>query len=152
MIRAWRVIKSRYAAHALDGEGSRLYGSRWSSPGLRVVHASQSLALAILEVVVHLQASTPLSAYVSYEMEFDERLVRDLPVSDLPAEWRKSPPAPDLQRFGDAWLHEASSAVLRVPSAVLPTERKDLINPEHPDFQHITVDGPIPLEIDPRLR
>ncbi len=57
MPRAWRIVKKKFADHAFDGEGSRLYGSRWTSPGLPVSFAAESLSLAVLEVLVHLQSS-----------------------------------------------------------------------------------------------
>ena len=39
MPRAWRLIKRKFADHAFDGEGSRLYASRWTSPGHPVAFA-----------------------------------------------------------------------------------------------------------------
>ena len=150
MIRAWHILKTKHIAHALDGEGSRLHGGRWNSRDSRVVYASQSLALAVLEVLVHLQSTGPLAAYVSCELSFDEHLLEDVP-DTLPANWRTFPALPELQQLGDDWIRSSSSAVLRVPSAVLAEESHYLLNPLHEHFSQIAVKGPIPLDLDPRL-
>ena len=150
MIRAWHILKTKHITHALDGEGSRLHGGRWNSRDFRVVYASQSLALAVLEILVHLQSIGPLAAYVSYELNFDERLLEDVP-DKLPANWRTFPAPPKLQQLGDDWIRSDSSAVLRVPSAVLASESNYLLNPLHQNFSQVTVEGPAPLDLDPRL-
>jgi RES domain-containing protein len=150
MIQAWRILKARHIQHALDGEGARLHGGRWSSRGRRVVHASQSLELAVLEMIVHLQSASPLAAYVMYRLEFDKALVAHLP-GELPANWREFPAPVELARLGDLWLSRAESVVLEVPSAVLPTASNYLLNPAHPDFSAVKAIGPIPIDLDPRL-
>ena len=55
MIRAYRLCKTRHMAAAFTGEGARLNGGRWNSPGKAVVYTSSSLSLATLEVLVHLE-------------------------------------------------------------------------------------------------
>jgi len=52
--RAWRIVKARHATTAFNGEGARLNGGRWNSPGERVVYASATKSLAALETLVHL--------------------------------------------------------------------------------------------------
>jgi len=113
---AWRLTKTKHLLHAFDGEGPRLYGGRWSSPGRRVVYVSESLALAVLEVLVHLQETSILAAYSTIMVTFDEVLVIPVNPSSLPKHWRQSPPPPEAQAIGDAWLDAASSAVLRRPA------------------------------------
>ena len=54
----WRIVKTKYAAQAFDGEGARLYGGRWNSPGLRMVYNSENVALAALEILRHLVKSS----------------------------------------------------------------------------------------------
>jgi len=76
MPRAWSIIKSRFAGHAFDGESSRLYGSRWTSPGNPVAFVAETLSLAVLEVLVHLQSTVPLAAYVVFTVEYTDRIER----------------------------------------------------------------------------
>ena len=54
-VRVWRLCKSKHAA--FDGEGARLAGGRWNRRGTAVVYASESLSLAALELLVHVDAA-----------------------------------------------------------------------------------------------
>ena len=49
-MRVWRIARERY--DPLSGEGARLYGGRWNSPGRPVVYAAGHSALAVLEALV----------------------------------------------------------------------------------------------------
>ena len=151
MVTGWRIVKSRYALSAFDGEGARLYGGRWNSPGTRVVYAAGSASLAVLEVLVHLGSAGVLPSYSLCTVEFDDALVDTFDRSRLPDGWRAYPAVPDLRRIGDAWARSRSSAVLEVPSAAIPMESNFLINPEHPDFSSATIGEPQPFEFDSRL-
>jgi RES domain-containing protein len=150
-VRAYRVLKAKYAAAAFDGEGARLYGGRWNSPGVGVVYASESLSLAVLEILVDLQTNAPLPSYVSFTVEVPEAVIEELPAAALPADWREFPAPPAVQALGDAWVARGSSAALRVPSAVLATAHNYLLNPAHPNFARLTITGPEPLDVDPRV-
>src|SRR5262245_29579658 len=68
---AWRIVKARHAANAFDGEGARLEGGRWNSPGTPTVYTSQSAALAALELLVHLGRGSILSAYTLIPCTFE---------------------------------------------------------------------------------
>ena len=72
-------------------------------------------------------------------------------VERLPASWRRSPPPSAVQRLGDAWLDEGRSAVLRVPSVVVPAEWNYLLNPAHTDFAEIDIGPKRSVQFDPRL-
>jgi len=148
---AWRICKRRYAATAFDGEGARFYGGRLSSKGFAVVYTAGSVALAALEMLVHLQSADVLARYVVRSAQFDDSLVLDLDRRRLPKNWRQSPTPRSAQRIGDAWIAGAESAVLRVPSAVIPSEDNYLLNPARPDFRHIAFGPPQPFRFDPRL-
>jgi RES domain-containing protein len=148
---SWRITKAKHASNAFDGEGARLYGSRWSTPGTRMAFASESLSLAMLEVVVHLQHSSPLPSYVVFTVEFSAGLVQELDPALLPSNWRKFPAPPQIQELGDDWIKSASSVVLRVPSVIVVHEHNFLINPGHPDFPKLIIGGPMPLDIDSRI-
>lgn len=152
MIRAWRIVKNRYIDQAFDGEGARINGGRWNSPGYRAVYVSESRALATLEVLAGLGSEAPLSHYSLIGVRFAEELVTDLALAELPEGWDSTPPGPTSQTVGDVWLAEERSVALRVPSVVVPAESNYVLNPGHPDFRRVTVDPPEELRIDPRLR
>jgi RES domain-containing protein len=151
MSKAWRIVKTRYAAAAFDGEGARRFGGRWSSKGVRVVYTAESVALAVLEVLVHLDNSDVLTSYSLCSAEFDDSLVERLDRSALPANWRDYPAPAELQRIGDEWVASGTSAVLEVPSVIVETESNYLLNPAHPDFTSLKLGTPGPFEFDPRL-
>src|SRR5688572_21147445 len=150
MITAWRITKAKYATTAFDGEGARLEGGRWTSPGLSVVYVAGSVALAALEILVHVDSSI-LLAYVRIPCKFNEVLVSRINRNHLPSNWQSSPALPELQQLGDGWLNTGTSAVLEVPSAVVEIESNYLLNPAHPDFRRIQIGEPSHFEFDLRL-
>src|SRR6266851_4258830 len=62
---AWRIVHRRFAKIAFTGEGARLFGGRWNSPGRPVIYTAQSQALAALEILVHLDSEKLLRHYVA---------------------------------------------------------------------------------------
>lgn len=148
---AWRIFKSRRSGSAFDGEGARLYGGRWNSPGTRMVYTAGSESLAVLEVLVHLGDVETLSSYSLCAVEFDDRLVETLDRSKLPENWSTYPAPSELRHIGDAWVQDLSSAVLEVPSAVVELESNYLINPVHKDFGAMRLGYPQPFRFDRRL-
>src|SRR5688500_2472818 len=151
MLTAWRIVKTRHAGAAFDGEGARLYGGRWSSAGVRVAYASQSVALAALEVLAGLGKVSLLPSYSLISAQFDESELEILPVSSLPAGWRAYPAPPELQSIGDKWIAENRSLALQVPSAIIETEANFLLNPAHAAFASVKISAAAPFALDTRL-
>jgi RES domain-containing protein len=145
------LVKSRHAAGAFDGEGARLYGGRWNSPGTRVAYASDSMALAALEVLAHLQSTAVLQAYSRVSLSFPDESVEVLEASLLSPRWRRFPSPPENQAIGDQWVARGESLILRVPSAILPAASNYLINPLHPEFHKAVIGRPERFALDPRL-
>ena len=151
MIHSWRLIRAQYLAHAFDGEGARLYGGRWNSPGRPAVYTAGSLALAALEVLVHLKSRKELNNYWKVRLTFDESLVKIITIADLPPNWRQGRAPQETQTVGDGWLDEGIFPILRVPSIVIPEEWNYVLNPLHPQFTEIQQGTPEPFAFDPRL-
>lgn len=152
MPRGWRITKSSLASTAFDGEGARLHGGRWNSPGTAVVYTAQSESLAALELLVHLQSSHLLLSYCSIAADFDAALIEAVDPASLPADWRESPAPAALQEIGDRWVTERRSVVLQVPSAIVPSEVNYLIAPGHRDFRRVRLSSVRPFALDPRLK
>ncbi len=150
-VRTWRLVKSRFAEHAFDGEGSRLYGGRWSSPGFPVVYTSATASLAVLEIFANVQRGDLLASFELLSCDFDDALVFSVEPSELPSNWRQSPAPVRLQEIGDEWLRTAKSVVLQVPSSIIEHESNYLLNPLHPDFKRVKRSAPQPFVIDLRL-
>ena len=146
----WHITTVRFAATAFSGEGARLYGGRWNPKGFEMVYTAESRSLALLEMLVQ---DAPLRArYVLIAARLPDTVsVVHLNQADLPADWRKPEQRDALQRIGRDWLGQRQSAVLAVPSAVVPAERSYLLNPGHPDFARIIIGEPEALETDLRL-
>lgn len=146
----WRITTRRFAASAFSGEGARLYGGRWNRAGQALVYTAESRSLALLEILVQ---DEPLRAhYVLIPAQLPADLaVQELPADSLPTHWRTLGARDALQALGAEWLRQGRSAVLAVPSAVVPAERNYLINPLHPDFQRVRIGDPEALETDLRL-
>jgi RES domain-containing protein len=151
-MRVWRLTSARYANSAFDGEGSRLFGGRWNHEGVAVVYTAEHLSLAILEQLVHARASRKLAAQVVITADIpDEITIEVLRPDDLPDDWRTVSGHDGLREMGSDWVKRADSAVLSVPSAVVPREQNIIINPRHADFQRIDIAQPDPFDFDPRL-
>ncbi|HKS65789.1 MAG TPA: RES family NAD+ phosphorylase [Candidatus Acidoferrales bacterium] len=151
MVSAWRIVKRKLAEEAFNGEGARLYGGRWNSPGVSVVYTAQSQSLAALELLVHVENSGLLHEYVVIEARFDASLVTRVAKADLPEGWRANPPPASARAIGDAWIAEEPSPVLELPSAIVPAESIFLLNPAHSAFAKVEIGEPVRFEFDLRL-
>jgi RES domain-containing protein len=151
-IRVWRITSPRHVGDAFTGEGARLYGGRWNPPGVALVYTSSTLSLCALEYFVHLDptlapdrlAAIPADLPAGFEVPL-------LPLADLPADWRSYPAPGRLQDIGSAWVREARSFALRVPSAIIPDEHNILLNPRHPDHHRLRVHAAQAFSFDPRM-
>jgi RES domain-containing protein len=151
-MRVWRICKAEHAATAFTGEGALLYPGRWHHAGTPVVYCSESRALAALEQLVHLHRNRLPPHVVCFGVEIPDGLaIREVRTEDLPAEWRRQPGSPELRDIGTRWAESGETAVLRVPSAVVPGEHNFLLNPRHPDFGRLTIGKPEPFAFDERL-
>ena len=151
MVSGWRIVKARHAASAFNGEGARLAGGRWNSKGTSVVYVAESESLATLEMLVHLGTGAVLDSYVLIRCDFDDVLVTDIDVTKLPSTWRRFPAPAELAAIGEAWVSAGTSAVLRVPSALVPSEHNYLLNPQHSGYSQVRVGVPTSFSFDPRL-
>jgi RES domain-containing protein len=132
-VRLYRIADSRFSPES--GEGARLYGARWNSPGHAVIYACTTYAGAMLEKLVHTGRQIPKhQVCVTLELP-DDLSLTTLDETHLIG-WRND----DLRlsrQAGDAWLRLAETAILLVPSMVFDVERNALIDPAHPDAARI---------------
>jgi RES domain-containing protein len=137
-------------ADAFSGLGGLHAGGRWHSLGGRVVYASQSLALASLEKLVHAHSPSALTGLNYFEIEIPDAAVEV--ARDLPKDWNAEPAGFGSKMYGDRWRIEQRTVALQVPSAVVPIEFNCLINPAHPGFKLKWVKGPHSFDYDPRIK
>jgi RES domain-containing protein len=139
----WRIATDTptYVAEDLSGAGAKNSGGRWNSAGVAMIYTSQTRALACLETVVHLNAGgLPLNRYL-VEVTVPGALwanAQRTSASSLPVGWDAQPTGQDSLQFGSDWIAAGNSALLVVPSVIVPEEFNVLINPFHPDSALIT--------------
>jgi RES domain-containing protein len=150
-ITAWRTTRKKYVRDAFSGDGAKQFGGRWNPPGTPMVYTAQSLSLAILELIVHLEDDRDISRYAAIPVTFHRSLVQVLPKSQWPENWFSLPVSEPSQQVGRKWIEEMSGVVLQVPSSVVPRESNFLINPLHPKFSRLKIGSPQSLHIDERL-
>ena len=154
----WRICRQAHADQPLDGTGGLYVSGRWHHRGQRIVYASDSAALAALEVLVHVDpAAAPpdlvLTSFVAAEglltgeaSSWSRRyLDREVPG------WRETPAPQVLQDLGSEWLASRASSCRLVPSALVPAGNNLLVNPEHEDAGLLTIDDQQPFRFDGRL-
>jgi RES domain-containing protein len=150
MASGWRIVPQSHARDAFDGEGARRYGGRWNSVGTPLIYASEHKSLAALEILVHVDLLRP-PFYKAFSFEYDDGLLERIPLAKMPKLWREAPPGPATMQIGDEWIRETRSAVLVVPSVIIPEEWNCLLNPTHPDFRKIKIASATDFAFDPRL-
>jgi len=176
-VTAIRLFRSRYSPR--DATGAKREGGRWNSVGREMLYASESLALACLEVLVHIKNASLLPLdYMYCEVRFSRDML--LPWYSKPERTKALIESPVLSReYGDLFLRlgepgngysalpslligpepeprgipqkRRQSPVHKVPSAVIPREWNYLINPNHPRFEELVWSDPRAFVFDPRL-
>ena len=152
----WRIATDTrdYQADDLSGAGAKRDGGRWNAPGMAVVYTSENRALACLETVVHLNAGgLPFNRYL-VAIDIPEAVwsaARIETPDSLPVGWDTEPAGRASIRLGTEWATAMTSALLRVPSVIIPEEVNVLINPLHPDARRLKATKVRRWLYDPRL-
>ncbi|HUX27291.1 MAG TPA: RES family NAD+ phosphorylase [Terracidiphilus sp.] len=147
----WRICRARFANEAFSGHGARRFGGRWNSPGVPMVYSSSSLALAAIELFVHLEPNQQPDDLVAIAatLPTGEHALRLEPTRLPPAWWTDD--FEPLRAIGDKWVREKSSLAIEVPSAALRMEWNVLLNPTHQAMAKLKVEAPQPFHFDARM-
>jgi RES domain-containing protein len=149
----YRIAKSRQRANDLSGTGAFRAGGRWNSSGNFVLYTSESQALALLEVLVHLEESElPPDMYIA-TIEIDDKApVYEMKDNELPDDWR-APENISVKNRGDLLLRDKKYLAFKARSAVMPEEYNWVLNPAHESFgKHVRIIKVEKLEVDGRLK
>lgn len=149
-MRIFRIVTLPHVSTAFSGDGARLYGGRWNPKGWPLVYAAATRSLALLEMLVQDQPLRARYAFIPADLPDSFRIPR-LSAADLPTGWRTPAAGSQLQQIGHEWLARGASAILAVPSAVLPQEENFLLNPRHAEFRRIRIGAAEELAVDSRL-
>lgn len=148
-MRAYRIADRRHTI--FDGTGARLVGGRWNSPGRAVIYGSETYAGALLEILVHASVGRVPETQSWIEIEVPQEIAVESAEPEAVPGWDAEDQRAS-RSFGDAWLAEARTAVLLVPSLVTGgQERNVLINPGHRDFGAIAAGEAREVRWDKRL-
>lgn len=144
----WRISNH----DSLDGRGGLFAPARWHSRGHPIVYLATTPAGALVEALVHLELH-PSHLPVSYQLmkvRVPEHMgANRIESTALPRNWPN-----DLavtRSAGDDWLASEASALLEVPSAILPETSNLLLNPNHPDARQVRVLWHVKYPYDPRF-
>lgn len=149
--KAWRILKIKYAGDPLSGLGAQITGGRWNEKSTPAVYAAENLALSTLEVFVHTGWEFMHVQLVRVGIHWPDSLKIDSLKGPLPATWDQVPHGPATMALGNAWILSGKAAILKIPSAIIPTGVNFLFNPAHPDFAKIKADKPQPFTWNKRM-
>jgi RES domain-containing protein len=117
----WRIASEtrQYGAADLSGAGAAAKPGRWNAIGEAVLYAAPTIAMAVLETAAHIDdAGLPQNRFV-VRIDVPEKM------------WRAR------TTLGSRWLREGASALLEVPSVIVPEESVVVINTTHRDTARI---------------
>jgi RES domain-containing protein len=142
----WRISRHR----DLAGVGGIRAPGRWHYAGQPVVYLAESPAAALLEVCVHTTAHDVPPDFTLLRIEAPEAHVQVIKVSGLPSGWQWQVEV--TRDLGTAWLKKKETALLQVPSAIVPETTNCLLNPAHPDAKKVRVTDVFSYPFDARLK
>ena len=147
----YRLLQAAFRHEPLSGQGAALYGGRWNPRGVSLLYTTESPALSLLEVLVHLNPKR-IPEYYLVTLELPDS-IRSYRTQELPPDWRATGSAQPLpsQTFLLDWLRNPASLVVEVPSSIVPIMANYLINPRHELFASCRVTNSERFDIDERL-
>lgn len=145
----YRICLAKYA----DGLFTSGQRARWNYPDEFILYTAASRSLAYPENIVHRSGEGLNAAFRVMVIDLPD----DLPVAfidepALPTDWASAGSYGRCQPLGSAWYTARRSAVLRVPSSIVPTECNFLLNTRHPDFGRVRLLAQEPFQFDARLK
>ena len=145
----YRICLAKFAG-SLVASGIK---GRWNQKGSFVIYTAGSRALACLENVVHRSGEGLSDNFRTLVITIpDDLKIETIAVKKLPPEWQKFKGYPACQVLANEWYQNQKSAVLRVPSSIIPEEFNYILNTRHPDFQKISIKSVEEFFFDPRLK
>ncbi|MBO9572576.1 MAG: RES family NAD+ phosphorylase [Chitinophagaceae bacterium] len=139
----FRITLDKYS-HKLFASGNP---ARWNSKGVKIIYTAGTRALACLENIVHRNSRGFNGNFRTLLIDIPEKLkTEEIQRNDLRQNWQQYQSVNYTQEIGTKWIAGNSSAILRVPSAIIPEEFNYLINPAHIDFKHIRLVSTEPFE------
>lgn len=123
----YRISKTQYA-HDLSGTGAKLFGGRWNHIDTPCIYTASSRSLAVLEYSVNVNVDFIPRALSICVFEIDESQIKEIKIKKLPGDWKDVPAPFSTKDFGTKLL-EKGTAIIQIPSIVIPDEFNFILNP-----------------------
>lgn len=134
----------------LSGSGAKLFGGRWNTPGFPALYTTESISLAVLEIIVHANKDLIPPDYMLIKIELPDNLsVKEITLRTLKNDWRDD--IDYTQFIGTEFLKNNNNIALKVPSAVVAEENNFILNPAHADFKKLKIRSVTPFDFDNRF-
>lgn len=147
----YRLCKERYKKD-LSGKGAEMAGGRWNSKGTPMLYTSESRALCVSEIAVHIPLGIVPADYWLVSIEFPETIkILEVDPATLSADWKSFPHSHFTQSIGDDFIKSGKYLVMKAPSAIVQGDFNYLFNPAHTLFPQIRIDKAEPFEFNERL-
>ncbi len=125
---------------------------RWNSEGKKVIYTAESIPIAFMENMVRRKGLGFNDQFRIMIIEIPDTLsISKVDTVTLPSKWRDYSDYSICQAIGDAWYDKGLTPLLKVPSAVLPSNFNFLLNSLHADFASIKLIGTVELIPDQRI-
>ena len=143
----WRISQHR----DLSGKGGLTVSARWHRSGRPVVYLAECPPGSLLEICVHTSLEDLPPRFTLLEVSAaDSVAVETVDPDKLPADWAMRTEI--TRQIGTEWLESARTALLRVPSALVPRTTNMLLNPKHPDAKRAKIVSVWTYPFDNRIK
>ncbi|MFN8430874.1 MAG: RES family NAD+ phosphorylase [Spirosomataceae bacterium] len=149
-MKVFRLSKAEFSRD-LSGKGAEIAGGRWNPRGVLVVYTSDSRALCMAEVAVHIPVGLIPKDYKIVEIEIPEDKILEVSKENLPENWNAFPEIMETKKIGEEWVKRSEFLILKVPSAVVEGDFNYLINPQNTDINQVKISSVKDFRFDSRL-
>lgn len=145
----YRFVHRKFA-NEFSGTGARLHGGRWNPIGFPVIYASESISLALLEILANALTLEELQQVQLMEIDIPPSIdYHDIKLQSLKKDWKHD--FDYTQWMGQEILRTQKSLLTRCPSAIVNKEHNYLINPLHAEFKKVKFSNTADFQFDERL-
>ena len=150
-MQVFRLVREKFAV-PLTGKEADNKGARWNSIGVELIYTASNRSLAMAEVAAHFTLATLPNDFVMLTIHIPDHIeFKKLVDTDLPEDWKYFPHPVSTQKFGDEFVFENKFCNLIAPSVVTQGDYNILINPNHKDFESITIEDIQKFPFDNRI-
>jgi RES domain-containing protein len=149
LLRLYRICRNIYDPG--DPAGASKTPGRWHILGQRVLYFCSSLSMCILELKANSVSFNAMREQYHYTyLDLDiESFIEAVPETLFSKDWVSRREV--SQKFGNEWYTSGRSLILKVHSAVLPTDSNFILNTSHPYFPKLVFEKLLKIPLDRRV-